>query len=67
MVIGGVFLRQPALVGKRHEIATGLAHAQVQLFGMGLPLPGQMLEARPPAVHGLQQVEVANVGDAGLP
>ncbi|MNJ66089.1 hypothetical protein D3C77_621350 [compost metagenome] len=66
MVIRRVFLRQPGLVGEGQQLATGLAHAQVELLRVRLRLPGQVAEAGPPAVHGLQEVEVADVGDPGL-
>ncbi|MNE24799.1 hypothetical protein D3C80_1181010 [compost metagenome] len=66
MVVGRVFLRQPVLVGEGDEFTTRLAHGQVQLLGVCLSLPGQVVEARPPAVHGLQQVEVTDVGDTRL-
>ncbi|MCY1433759.1 hypothetical protein D9M71_497970 [compost metagenome] len=65
-MIRGVLLRQPALIRERHQLAAGLAHSEVELLGVGVWLACHMLKARPPAIHGLQQIEITDVGDTGL-
>ncbi|MNN38124.1 hypothetical protein D3C81_1521060 [compost metagenome] len=66
MLVGGVVLRQPAIVGKGRQFATGLAQGDMQLFGVHVAAACQVMEIRVQPVHHLQQGEIGCIGDTGL-
>ncbi|MNM81015.1 hypothetical protein D3C81_930020 [compost metagenome] len=67
VLVGRAFLGQVALIGEGHQLAAGLGKGDVQAFGVNMALTGQVLEQREPAIEGLQQVEVGDIGHPGLP